>query len=193
MDDCCSLTPLRNTCTSLESTAIVLRIASCTYAPTLKNGLSITVGVEPRNISELSHIVKDYNYGDLVAFSDYRDTGSYIIGKRGKLVSNEDNSGLGYLSIPYEITQYLDNAVEMYCHFGLSVNDIEIRYDDKYIKDNVNTEKCKILEEWNWEITWFPNSIHIMFPNGVNEFFNIKNTDTQQILDWYQAKLLSNH
>lgn len=139
-----------------------------------------------KNISELSHIVKDYNYGDLVAFSDYRDTGTYIIGKGGKLVSNEDNSGSGYLSIPYEITQYLDNAVEMYCHSGLSVNDIEIRFDDKYILENVNTEKCKILEKWNWKISYCHDMLWIEFPNGKGQEFAI-DEKAEDILSWYQS------
>ena len=66
------------------------------------------------NISQLSKYVNKYNFGDLVAFSAYRDTGTYIIGKEGNLVPNPDYSCSGYLTIPYEITQHLDNAVEKY-------------------------------------------------------------------------------
>ena len=76
-----------------------------------------------------------YNFGDLVAFSDYRDTGTYIIGKDGKLIANPDYSGAGYLTIPYEITQYLDNAVEKYSDH--EVNCIDLRFDDKFILDKM--------------------------------------------------------
>ena len=69
---------------------------------------------EIKNISQLSDYVTNYNFGDLVAFSDYRDTGTYIIGKNGELVYNPDYSNSGYLTIPYEITQYLDDAVNKY-------------------------------------------------------------------------------
>ena len=143
------------------------------------------------NVSQLYDCISGYQYGDLISFEDYRDVGTCIIGKNGCLIPNKDTCGCGYLSIPYKITKHLDDAVSLYS--DIQARDISIRFDDKFILNNINTPNCKILEEWNWEITWFPNSIHIMFPNGVNEFFNIKNTDTQQILDWYQAKLLSNH
>jgi len=142
-----------------------------------------------KNVSQLSDYISEYQYGDLISFDDYRDVGTCIIGKNGNLIHNEDKSASGYLSIPYEITKHLDDAVSLYS--DIHVRDISIRYDDKIILNNINTPNCKILEEWNWEITWFPGSIHIIFPNGENEFFNIKNTDTQQILDWYQTKILS--
>ena len=47
------------------------------------------------NISQLSNYVEDYNFGDLVVTSDYRDTGTYIIGKDGRLVGNPDYSNSG--------------------------------------------------------------------------------------------------
>mgnify|MGYP005745904933 FL=1 len=56
-----------------------------------------------KNISDLSDHVTHYKYGDLVSFSDYRDTETYIIGKKGKLIPNPDNAAAGYLSIPYQI------------------------------------------------------------------------------------------
>ena len=140
-------------------------------------------------ISQLSQYVKEYNFGDLVVFDSDRATAYKIIGKGGKLINNEDNTHAGYLSIPYEITQYLDNAVEMYCHSGLSVNDIEIRYDDKYIKDNVNTEKCKILEEWNWKIGYCHDMLWIEFPNGKGHEFAI-GEKAEDILSWYKSSEL---
>ena len=50
----------------------------------------------------------------VVSFSDFRDSETYIIGKEGKLIRNPDYSNSGYLSIPYEITQYLDDAKNKY-------------------------------------------------------------------------------
>ena len=140
-----------------------------------------------KNISELSHIVKEYNYGDLVSFSDYRDTGTYIIGKKGKLVPNPDNASAGYLSIPYDITKHLNNAVEMYCHDDLSVNDIDLRYDDKFIKDNINNKKCKILKKWGWQISYCVDYLYIRFPNGKSNDFEIDKTNSEQILAWYKG------
>ena len=143
-----------------------------------------------KNISDLSNHVTNYNYGDLVSFSDYRDTGTFIIGKKGKLIPNPDNAAAGYLSIPYEITQYLNDAVSMYGHNDLSVNDIDLRYNDKFILNNINTKKCKILKKWNWKISWCVDSLYIQFPNGKSNNFDIGETDAEKILAWYQGSEL---
>ena len=42
-----------------------------------------------KNISDLSDHVTHYKYGDLVAFSEYRDTETYLIGKKGKLIPTQ--------------------------------------------------------------------------------------------------------
>ena len=60
----------------------------------------------------MSKYVNKYNFGDLVAFSDYRDTGTYIIGKDGVLIPNPDYSNSGYLTIPYEITAGLSKRIK---------------------------------------------------------------------------------
>ena len=140
-----------------------------------------------KNISDLSDHVTHYKYGDLVSFSDYRDTETFIIGKKGKLIPNPDNASAGYLSIPYQITQYLDDAVSMYGHSDLSVNDIDLRYNDKFILDNINTKKCKILKKWNWKLSWCVDYLFVKFPNGKSHDFDIDNTNAEKILAWYKG------
>ena len=140
-----------------------------------------------KNISDLSDHVTHYKYGDLVSFSDYRDTETYIIGKKGKLIPNPDNASAGYLSIPYQITQYLDDAVSMYGHSDLSVNDIDLRYNDKFILDKINTKKCKILKKWNWKLSWCVDYLFVKFPNGKSHDFDIDNTNAEKILAWYKG------
>lgn len=146
------------------------------------------------NISDLIHynlppnITRNikYNFGDLVAFSDYRDTGTYIIGKDGKLIANPDYSAAGYLTIPYEITQYLDNAVEKYS--DIEVNYIDLRFDDKFILDKINTKSSIILEKWNWKLTLIDdNYLSVKFPNGVVQEFDVNSTSTYKIKKWYDA------
>ena len=146
------------------------------------------------NISQLSKylqktdIRKDgWLFGDLVLFDDYRATGTYIIGKEGKLVGNPDNSLSGYLTIPYEITQYLDNAVEKYLDI-FDLNDIELRFDDKFIRDNINTSNCKILEKWGWKISYCTTGeLHIEFPNNKFNTFDVENISAYKIKNWYEA------
>ncbi len=139
-----------------------------------------------KNISQLSDYVTNYNFGDLVAFSDYRDTGTYIIGKNGELVYNPDYSNSGYLTIPYEITQYLYDAVNKYQ--GVDPMYIDLRPDDKFIKDNINTSSCKIKEEWNWKITLYSGyMLYIKFPNGKEQGFDVSKTSAYKIKKWYEA------
>ena len=87
------------------------------------------------NISDLEGYMKvkkidSYNYGDLVSFNTYRDTRTMFIGKNGKLVDNPDYTDAGYLTIPYEITQYLKNATHKYNDIEYSF--IDLRHDDKF-------------------------------------------------------------
>ena len=99
-----------------------------------------------RNITDLFKFINnelEYNYGDLVAFSKYRDTQTYIIGKEGKLIKNPDYSCAGYLTIPYEITNCLDDALEKY--YEIEIQYIDLRFDDNFIKENINTKSCKIF------------------------------------------------
>ena len=138
------------------------------------------------NISQLSDYVTDYNYGDLVAFSDYRDTGTYMIGKNGELVNNPDYSNSGYLTIPYEITQYLDNAVNKYQEVDPMY--IDLRYDDKFILENINTTSCKIKKNWNWKLTLYSGYMfYIKFPNGKEHNFDVNKTSAYKIKKWYEA------
>lgn len=137
------------------------------------------------NISQLSKYVTNYNFGDIVAFSEYRDTCSYIIGKDGELVGNPDYSNSGYLTIPYEITQYLDNAVDKYTR--IEKTHIDLRHDDKFIKKNINTSSCKIKEKWNWKLTLYGYKLFVKFPDGKIQSFDVKETSAYKIKKWNEA------
>lgn len=138
------------------------------------------------NVSQLSKHVSNYNFGDLVSFSDYRDTCTYIIGKDGELVDNPDYSACGYLTIPYEITQYLYDAVNKYENIDPMF--IDLRPDDKFIKDNINTTSCKIKGEWNWKLTLYSGyMLYIKFPDGKENNFDASKTSAYKIKKWYEA------
>lgn len=144
--------------------------------------------VDVYNISDLSEYVKDYNFGDLVAFSDYRDTATFFIGKEGKLIHNPDYSYSGYLTVPYEITQYLDNAVNKYK--DLDPMFIDLRYDDKFVLENINTKSCKILKSWNWKLIYSDyHGFTVEFPDGKEHSFDINNISAYKIKKWYEASL----
>ena len=86
------------------------------------------------DVQKISKRKIKWNFGDLVSFSSYRDTWTYIIGKEGKLVSN-NYGGSGYLTIPYEISKYLDNVMFKYKNMD-SLEFIDIRNDDKWIQEH---------------------------------------------------------
>lgn len=138
-----------------------------------------------KNINDLKEYFKikgitKYNFGDLLSFNEYRDTDTMIIGKNGKLVRNPDYSDSGYLTIPYEITQYLNDATNKYR--DVEVNCIDLRHDDKFIKDNIG----KVSEFWNFKFTKTDDDIiSVEFPNGRVNDFEISSTNAQDIYDFY--------
>ena len=138
------------------------------------------------NVSQLSKHVTNYNFGDLVAFSEYRETGTYIIGKDGSLIENPDYSASGYLTIPYEITKYLYDAVNKYKNIAPMF--IDLRPDDKFIKDNINTTSSKIKGEWNWKLTLYCGyMLYVKFPNGKEQEFKVDETSAYKIKKWFDA------
>jgi hypothetical protein len=145
------------------------------------------------NISELESYmkfkgIKNYNYGDLVAFSTYRDTGTYFIGKNGKLISNPDTSAAGYLTIPFEITQYLNDATSKY-NFIDDITDFELRYDDKLILNKIG----KVDPEWNFKYSYIPDDeeLYVIFPktgfNTKGHSFDINDTTPEDIYKFYEG------
>lgn len=78
-----------------------------------------------------------WKFGNIIAMSDDRDTNTFIIGKKGIPVVNPDDSGSGYLTIPLEITQHLNNAFKFYKSVLLDKNQpsiiMHIRPNDNYL------------------------------------------------------------
>lgn len=119
---------------------------------------------EFKTIEDVQKICKwniKWNFGDLISFSSYRDTWTYIIGKEGKLIPNPPyDGGAGYLSIPYEITKYLKSAKKKYINQD-HIMYMDVRYDDDWIKDYFGDFK----DEWNlnYTIDNFDNQLVINF------------------------------
>lgn len=115
-----------------------------------------------QEISEINP--KTWKYGNIFNFGDYRDTQSVIVGPDLIPIMNPDLSGSGYLSIPYEITQHITNAVELYSQY-VEGGSIDVRPDDKYI-----IEKYGVAMPSTWKITLFfadnPQVDKIVINNG---------------------------
>ena len=139
------------------------------------------------NISDLKEYLKDkkinsYNYGDLVSFSTYRDTRTMFIGKNGKLVRNPDYTGAGYLTIPYEITQYLKNATNKYKDIDYTY--IDLRHDDDLLEH-------KISKNLNPEYKYFYDPceeiIFVNYPNNAQGEFDLNSTSLEDIEAFYEG------
>jgi len=137
------------------------------------------------NIKDLD--IQNYNFGDLISLYYYRGAPTHIIGKEGKLIKNPDYSQMGYLSIPFEITKYLDNAT--YKFKNIYYNDIDLRLNDKYVINKIGI----IPEIWNYKIIYSPvlESFFVKYPNGLENTFDVNNISPSIINDYYKSSLES--
>jgi len=106
------------------------------------------------SISKLEDILKtkiSYNYGDFINFNNDGRFGSmYIVGKNNVLYKNPDNSDSGGISIPLEITQFLDDVISKYGKD--TANDIDIGHRDVIFENfnlNCDTEE-HYLRKYYW-------------------------------------------
>ena len=103
-------------------------------------------GIPPKSMksSELNIPTK---FGDIVSFSPYRDTKTYIVDINGNLIPNTDFSGSGYLTIPIEITKYMKNAIKYYKNILTNRDNanIYLRHDDLFIVKSYGT---KLPSKW---------------------------------------------
>ena len=134
-------------------------------------------------LSELIKICENGDFGDMLFLDSYRDSGTIIIGKNQELVHNPDYSGSGYLSIPYKITRFFRDAT--YKYKSIEYNSIDLRYDDKWVIDNLNTENFSIPDNWRIRLWNIYNTIEIFFTNKINHMFNIENINAEKINNWY--------
>ena len=139
----------------------------------------------PKNLTHISQLkkkfpneIKNYNFGDLIAFSQYRDANTYLIGKDGKLIANPMINDSGYLTVPLEITQYLTDAYSKY--EDIEPSEIFLRHDDKFIKDKIG----ELDNLWNFEYVLLPidNKLSVKFSNNKCHDFNLSNPFTPEYL-----------
>lgn len=139
------------------------------------------------NISDLEGYMKvkkinSYNYGDLVSFSTYRDTGTMFIGKNGKLVGNPDYTDAGYLTIPYEITQYLKNATHKYKDIEYSY--IDLRHDDNFLEEKIG---LNLNPEYKYVYNPCEDNIWVDYPNNAQGEFDLNSTSKEDIEAFYEG------
>ena len=142
-----------------------------------------------KSIEDVQNICKwkiKWNFGDLVSFSSYRDTWTYIIGKEGKLIGNPNyDGGAGYLAIPYEITKYLKNVKKKYKNLE-HIMYFDLRFDDIFIKNYIG-----ILDS-NWNLTYtfceIESCLIINFNKNNSKEFDINLKNQQKWIEFKRCK-----
>ncbi len=90
--------------------------------------------------------------------------------------------GDGDLVIPYELTKYTKDAVNDFKDSDF--DSILLRYDDKFIKENI---VGNILKKWNWKFIYntMENCISIEFPNNKEKIFKL-GTNVKDIMSYFK-------
>ena len=127
-----------------------------------------------------------WKFGDLVSFSSYRDTWTYIVGKEGKLFRNPPyDGGAGYLCIPYDITKYLKNS--RYKYSCIDVLYMDMRHDDKFIIDNIGIIDSNL--NLKFRVCFHDESdVTIISPNGNESTFLVDFTNQIKWQEFIKCK-----
>lgn len=120
-------------------------------------------GVKTKYDELKDFIDSSYNFGDVIVYNDDDLSTALIIGKNGKLI-NKTNT-YGYLYIPYEITQYVTDALEKFKNMDLMY--IELRHDDRLITKLHKVNKIddsQINSEYKYLYDSYDQILYIMTP-----------------------------
>jgi len=124
---------------------------------------------------------ENYKFGNSFQFSSNRSHSRYFIGKNNTIIYNP-MYGDGDLVISYELTKYTKDAVNDFK--DSEFDSILLRYDDKFIKENI---VGNILKKWNWKFIYdtMENGISIEFPNNKEKVFNL-GTNVKDIMSYFK-------
>ena len=127
--------------------------------------------------------VKNSSFGDLIEINIGEQEYYYFIGKDGHLIENRPID-YGFLIIPYEISNYLNDATNIYSEIDYS--GIYLNYNDKFLKKHIG--ECQ--SEWNYRYLLLSDlrTLIVTYPNNRKIFshqFDILKTTAQDINDFY--------
>lgn len=108
--------------------------AKCFYGKATENKFWLYDLLKRRAKGSLAH-------GDILVYSNYREWPAIfadIDGTSLKFVQNPNRSGSGYLTIPKNITQKLDHALEYYKKIDVDNVDLEFGDDDVIVKKTID-------------------------------------------------------
>ena len=131
----------------------------------------------PSSKAEVTALVSEHDlkHGDVVAFSDYRDTDSHIVFSTDNdevvLLQNPDDRAAGYLTIPKEVLESVEDAVSLYrdfIHPDQPAFNLHLSPRDVFVVERLG----EVPPDWEIDVSWDwgeMDQISIKFP-GVDEW-----------------------
>ena len=139
------------------------------------------------NISDLSidfsDEVRNSSFGDIIVINRENKEIYYFIGKGGHLIENQPDD-YTELTVPYEISQYLNDATNKYSEIDYS--GIYLNYDDQFLKKNIGD--CQ--SSWNYRYLLLNDfrTLIVNYQDNRKFFrhqFDILKTTSKDIHDFY--------
>ena len=150
--------------------------------------INLPVGKVLENIYDLKVYFpnKEINcsFGDIIRIVLENKEINYFIGKDGILIENEKNDS-NELIVPYEISQYLKDAISKYSEVDYS--GIYLNHDDQFLKINIGecqsswSYKYLLLDDFRTLIVDYPDNRMIS-----RRQFDILKVTSQDIHDSYK-------
>lgn len=125
-------------------------------------------------IPTVSFVEKRLNFslktGDIVNFGGERGTNCYFVTHDGSFLLNDDELGMGYISIPLSITKHIYNVTKFYSDIRL-ITSIAISADDVYIQRLFSRDQ-ELLKYCTFVYDNVLDNLNIHYVNGKkNEIF----------------------
>ena len=146
----------------------------------------------PSRQAEVDALVSEYGlrHGDVVAFSDYRDSDSHIVFSKESgevvLLQNPDDRAAGYLTIPKEVLANVEDGVSLYrdfIHPDQPAFNLHLSPRDVFVVERLG----EVPPDWEFDVSWDwgeLDEISIKFPDFDEwESFENPSTITRQAVD----------
>ncbi|CAF1153031.1 unnamed protein product [Rotaria sordida] len=163
-----------------------------------ENGLSIDDSTL-KNFSENRTSIPadwDVSFGDVLNWSKDRPTEVYFVLEDRTLLKNPDRSGSGYLTIPFNVTRNIRNALLKYQHVierigKNNISTIEMHPEDIFIKENWGEVPHEILSS-NVQFSYDPTEefLYVNLPHiSKSKAFKLGSTTMNNIQIWFTGAM----
>eukprot|EP00388_Colpodella_angusta_P006158 GDKJ01018456.1.p1 GENE.GDKJ01018456.1~~GDKJ01018456.1.p1 ORF type:complete len:229 (-),score=47.69 GDKJ01018456.1:54-716(-) len=142
-------------------------------------------------ISSETHLVdllENSNPGDVVAFGNFRDSMTCILDSEMNLIQNMDDGGEGFLSIPSNISDFVENPIDFYRN--LAICTIALNENHPLLKNMFSEEGylC-MMDLLRVDSTTPVGQVHIVYSHPAFKAALSQQDDEE----WSSAQVLHSH